>query len=474
MQVQSMHFKKRVSDALRDAELQSALGVFAKQGFAGKRAKLVEQIPQWQQIRSHAKTIREHTFSNLDFYLQRYEEKVLENGGTVHWASDDDDARVAIAEICRAAGARTIAKGKSMVSEEIALNDHLEGLGYDVVETDLGEYIIQLADEAPSHIIAPAIHKTKEQVSELFHQHHDGPKIDDRGELVAEARRVLRDKFLNADVGITGANFLIAETGQHVLVTNEGNGDLCSSLPRVHIVITGIEKVLPTLEDTSCILRLLGASATGQQISNYTSFYSGPRHADHLDGPEQYHVILVDNGRSEMLGNELREMLRCIRCGACLNHCPVYGAIGGHSYGWVYTGPMGSVITPAMVGLEQSRDLPNACTLNGRCAEVCPMSIPLPDLLRSHRSKQWRRKLVDSRSRLGLGIWAWFARHPRLYHTGNRLAMTMLRWLGGKSGAVSRLPFARAWTNTRDLPVSGEPSFMSQWQRRQQQKGSQL
>jgi L-lactate dehydrogenase complex protein LldF len=468
MQSTALNFKRNVREALADQQLQDAMG-FAKNGFVAKRAALVETVPQWQAIRERAREIRNHTLHHLDFYLQEYEKKVVEHGGQVHWASTVEEACGAIEAICRETGARKIAKGKSMVSEEIGLNAALERMGCEVIETDLGEYIIQLAGESPSHIIAPAIHKTKEQVSALFHDKHGGDPITDRGELVGEARRVLREQFLSADVGITGANFLIAETGQHVLVTNEGNGDLCSSVPKVHVVITSIEKVLPTLEDASSMVRLLAGSATGQQVSNYTSFYSGPRHADHLDGPEQFHVVLVDNGRTQMLGNELREMLRCIRCGACLNHCPVYGSIGGHAYGWVYPGPMGSVITPAMIGLENSIDLPNACTLNGRCAEVCPMSIPLPDLLRRHRASQWRLKLQGRRARLATAAWSWMVQRPGLYRRANAFATGILHRLGQRRGAISKLPMAGGWTASRDLPAPQAGTFMQQWQKRGRQ-----
>ena len=281
MQVNSAQFKERASSALQDESLKAALGNVTKSGFAAKRADAVSLVPEWQVIRDEAKTIKDHVLDNLEHYLTLYEARVKANGGQVHWAATPEDAQSIVSSICVQANARLVAKGKSMVSEETAINTALENAGMEVIETDLGEYIIQLADEPPSHIIAPAIHKTKEQVSELFHKNHKqyglDEKIDDRTALVAEARTVLREKFLAADVGITGANFLIAETGQHILVTNEGNGDLSSNLPRVQVVMAGIEKVLPTLEDGACMLRLLARSATGQHFSNYTSFMSGPK-----------------------------------------------------------------------------------------------------------------------------------------------------------------------------------------------------
>lgn len=467
MQIQSRQFKVNAGKALLDDDLKKALGN-VKQGFVGKRAAAVKLVPEWEVIRNEAKHLKNHVLENLDHYLLAYESAVQSNGGHVHWAQTSDEASNIIVDICKSAGATTVTKGKSMVGEEADINGALEAAGIEPVETDLGEYIIQLAGEAPSHIIAPAIHKTKEQVSDLFHEHHPQYGLEerllDRSALVNEARSVLREKFRVADVGITGANFLIAETGQHVLVTNEGNGDLTSNLPRVQIVIVGIEKVIPTLEDASCLLRLLARSATGQHFANYTSLMSGPSRQGDIDGPEQFHVVLVDNHRTDMLAGQLREMLRCFRCGACLNHCPVYGAIGGHAYGWVYPGPMGSVVTPAMIGIENAPDLPHACTLNGRCAEVCPMSIPLPKLLREHRRQTFVKSLQSPGARYGLGIWAALARRPALYQRLTALAVAVLSWAGKKQGFVRRMPFAGAWTSGRDLPVPAPGgTFMQQY-----------
>jgi len=336
-----------------------------------------------------------------------------------------------------------------------------------VTETDLGEYIIQLAKEPPSHIIAPAVHKTRAQVNALFRDHHNDQKGERDGSvagLVNEARKVLRQAFLNADIGITGANFLVAETGEHVLVTNEGNGDLCSALPRVHIVTASIEKVIPNLEDLSVLLRLLARSATGQPLSVYTSLYNGPAQTPQATGPDEYHVVLVDHGRSTLLGTEFREALRCIRCGACLNHCPVYTAIGGHAYGWVYSGPIGAVLSPLMLGLQEARDLPHACTLNGHCQQVCPMEIPLPSLLRRLRQHGFNDRLESQRSRWALRIWSWLARHPFWY----RLVNDVGAWLMGKlarGGVLHRWPMAGAWTRHRDLPAPRGSGFVSAWKR---------
>ena len=466
---ESHRFPDRAGLALADEGLRLALNR-ARQGFIGNRRKAVDALPEFQALRAAARRIKEHTLSNLDLYLERFETQVTASGGQVHWAADASEARACILDICRRAGARTVTKGKSMVGEEVALNEALEEADIEVVETDLGEYIIQLAGETPSHIVAPAVHKTREEIRDLFAEHHAPLGLGSPGlrnaDLVARAREVLRREFLRADVGITGANFLIAESGSTVIVTNEGNGDLSNTLPRVHVVIAGIEKVLPGHEDLSTLLRLLARSATGQEMSVYTTVSTGPRRSEDLDGPEEFHVVLVDNGRAAMLAGEFREMLRCIRCGACLNHCPVYHAVGGHAYGWVYTGPMGSVLTPLIVGLDDAWHLPNACTLNGRCEEMCPMSIPLPSMLRKLRTRGFERGLGSRTSRLGLAAWGFLARRPALYRPLTGAAVGVMGWLGRRRGAFRRLPLARGWTSARDLPAPEGETFQRAWGRR--------
>jgi len=469
MQPRAHEFKRRAEAALLDPDLQRAMGK-ARGGSQEKRRAAVEALAEFDELRKAAREIKEHTLQHLDYYLEQYEKKVKDTGGQVHWASTTDEARQIIIDICRQASAKRITKGKSMVGEEMAINEALEAAGFEPIETDLGEYIIQLAKEPPSHIIAPAVHKTKDQITDLFHAHHRKYGLTDRvtevAAIVDEARTVLRDKFLSADVGITGANFLIAETGSNVIVTNEGNGDLTNTLPRVHIVTAGIEKVIPTLEDMSTILRLLARSATGQEMSVYTTLSTGPKRAEDLDGPSEYHVVLLDNGRSQMLGNEFHEMLRCIRCGACMNHCPVYHSIGGHAYGWVYVGPMGSVLTPLMVGLDNAYDLPNACTLNGRCQEVCPMGIPLPDMLRKLRMRGYDDRLMPARARAGLRLWAFFAKRPRLYRAVTSFAIRLMGLAGKKRGRFGRLPLTGAWSDARDMPAPQGETFQSAWRNR--------
>lgn len=462
MEIRSGEFKKRAVFAIHDASLQQAMGK-ARDGFVGKRAQQAAALPEFETLREEAKNLKNHILENLDHYLERYEAAVTKAGGQVHWARDAQEARAIILDICKRVNAKTVTKGKSMVSEEIGLNEALIEHGMEVVETDLGEYIIQLANEPPSHIIAPAVHKTKNQVSDLFEAAHGGPRKTEVADLVNEARQVLREKYFRADVGITGGNFLIAETGSSMIVTNEGNGDLTQTLAKVHIVTSGIERVVPTLDDASLFLRLLARSATGQETETYTTVSTGPRRAGDLDGPEEYHVVLVDNGRSKMLAGRFRDMLRCIRCGACMNHCPVYGSVGGHAYGWVYPGPMGSVLTPLIKGLDNAYDLPNACTLNGRCASVCPVKIPLPDLLRELRHMQHRQALSPLMQRRALKAWRFVATRPKLYHAGEWIAVRVLKLLGRK-GSIRRLPFAQAWTDVRDLPTPEGQTFLQRWQ----------
>jgi L-lactate dehydrogenase complex protein LldF len=460
------NFSENVRTAVADPQLQRAMA-HVKSGFIGKRAKAAARLPEFEALRDAARGIKDHTLAHLDLYLERYEARVTANGGHVHWCATPAEARAAILDICRQAGARTVTKGKSMIGEEIDINAHLEAHGIVPVETDLGEYIVQMRHERPSHIIAPAVHLTKDAIEADFRAHHrDLPadrQLSEVPQLVDEARQILRQRFLDADVGITGANFLVAETGSSIIVTNEGNGDLTQTLPRVHIVIASLEKMVPTLEDAMTILRVLARSATGQEFSTYTTVSTGARRPGDMDGPEAYHVVLLDNGRSELLDGPFREVLRCIRCGACMNHCPVYHAIGGHAYGSVYPGPIGAVLTPALVGIEAAADLPEASTFCGRCESVCPMRIPLPNLLRHWRERAFEKKVTPRPLRAGIGLWAFLARRPALYALATGVAAPVLAWLGRRRGRFSRLPLAGGWTRFRDLPAPQGRTFRDQW-----------
>lgn len=470
MQVTSRRFKKEAHEAMENADIQAAFSK-VKTGFSAARATAVDDLPEFDALRDTAVELKNHIIENLDYYLEYFEDQVLLQGGQVHWCSTYAEAREAILKICREADAKTVTKGKSMIAEEMAINDYLEENGIEPIETDLGEYIIQLADEYPSHIVAPALHKTKDQVTELFHEKHQKYGFTERQTdpqaLVNEARMILRDKYVAADVGITGANFLIAETGSTVIVTNEGNGDLTQSLPKTHIAISSIEKVVPTLEDASTFLRLLARSATGQEMSVYTTFSTGPKRREDLDGPTSFHVVLVDSGRSDLVGSDKQDLLRCLKCGACMNHCPVYQTVGGHSYGWVYPGPIGAALNPHMVGLEEARHLPNATSFCGRCEEVCPVRIPLPKIMRHWREQAFETQVTPKPERWGIGLWAFFAKRPKLYRLLTRVGAMALKVLAGKRGRIKSLPLAGGWTSVRDLPAPQGATFMDQWKKQQ-------
>ena len=459
-------FKQNAREALANRNIQAAMNT-AGAGFVDKRTAAAAKVPEFEALRDAARDLKNHTLANLNLYLEKYEAKVTAHGGHVHWAETAEDARRIVLDICREAGAKTVNKGKSMISEECGINDHLEANGIRPQETDLGEYIIQLRGEIPSHIIAPAVHVTVPEIEAEFRKHHTAlPPDRDMGGLpglLAEARGVLRERYFHAEVGITGANMLIAETGQSVIVTNEGNGDLSQSLPRVHIVMASLEKIVPNLEDASTVLRVLARSATGQEMSVYTTFSAGPRREGDPDGPEGYHVVLLDNGRSNMLGTDFQDMLRCIRCGACMNHCPVYQAVGGHAYGWVYPGPMGSVLTPSLIGVEKGGQLPNASTFCGRCESICPMRIPLPKMMRHWREREFERQLSPGAVRFGLGAWRMIASRPWLFRLTTRAASLGLRiWARGK-GRISSLPLGGGWTGQRDFPAPQGGTFQSKW-----------
>ncbi len=468
----SPEFKSNAKKALADAGLQKALK-FSKPQFMARRSAAVANLPEFERLRDIARDIKNHTLANLDFYLEQFEANVVANGGQVHWCSTAEDARATVLDICRKAGARTVTKGKSMISEELGINAHLSAAGITPVETDLGEYIIQLRDETPSHIIAPAFHLNREDWEAQFRiSHTDLPPdrvFNERRDILTEARTRLRDKFLAADVGITGANFLIAETGSSVIVTNEGNGDLTQTLPRVHIALASIEKCVPTLEDATSLLRVLARSATGQDFSVYTTFSSGIRRTADLDGPGEYHVVLVDNGRSAMMGTDFQDMLRCIRCAACMNHCPVYGAVGGHAYGWVYPGPMGSVLTPSLIGVDKAGHLPNASTFCGKCESVCPVKIPLPKMMRNWREREFERHLQPAGIRSNLALWAFAARRPGLYRLATRIGAAALGLMGRKRGRFATMPFAGGWTAGRDLPAPEGDTFFARYKRQQRE-----
>jgi L-lactate dehydrogenase complex protein LldF len=447
-----IRFRENATVALADVQLRGALKN-ATSLFGERRKEAAASLPNWEGLRSQARAIKDEVLSQLDRYLEEFVGNAESRGATVHWARDAAEANSIICGLALERKARVVVKSKSMTTEETHLNDALEAAGMQVVETDLGEYIIQLADEPPSHIIAPAIHKTRRQIGELFTAELGVPLTDDVDQMTSTARARLRDRFAAADVGISGVNFAIAETGTIVIVENEGNIRLTTSLPRLHIAVMGIEKVIPRFADLDVFLKLLPRSGTGQKLTTYQSFITGIKRKPEDEGPEELHIVLLDNGRSRMLAHPVtRQSLACIRCGACLNACPVYQQVGGHAYGSVYPGPIGAVITPQLMGIEKAAQLPYASSLCGACREVCPVKIDIPRLLLHLRGEISPRK-GSLAERLAFKVWARVMMSPWLYK------------LSSISGRLLQrvAPISRAWTNGRDLRPIESKSFHDLW-----------
>ncbi len=453
----------RSRQALQDEFLRSAVK-FTADRLRNKKQATTADFGRWEEWRERGRQIRAHTIAHLDYYLKQFANRVRAAGGHVYFAADATEAATEIVRIAVDKQARTVVKSKSMVTEEIHLNHHLQQADVEVVETDLGEYIIQLAGEAPSHIIIPAIHKTREQIRALFTQAGGKDLTTDTKVLAGFARQTLRQKFLTADIGITGCNFGIAESGTIVLFTNEGNADMVTNLPKTHIVVMGIERVLPTFADLEVIANLLPRSATGQKLTTYMSMITGPRRAGESDGAEELHVILVDNGRSQQLGDpEFQPVLHCIRCGACLNVCPVYRQIGGHAYGSVYPGPIGAVLTPLLNQGPEYSDLPYASSLCGACSEACPVKIPLHDMLVFLRERNVRQKRTKFRERLLFhGYRLAFARAGR-YKAAVKLGRIAQKPLARNGYVESTIGPLAGWTNSRSAPALAPQSFRERW-----------
>ncbi len=455
-------FLEASDQALADPHLHQILGRLSDT-LAPRNQHAWAELPGSDAIRERARAIKDATLADLDQHLETLDASVRRLGGHVHWAEDGADACRAIVEIIQQRGASKAVKSKSMTSEEIHLNQALAQADIDVVETDLGEYILQVAGQRPSHLIAPAVHLSAQDVADIFNSNLNESLSSDREELAAFARRKLRQSFAEAEVGISGANFAVAETGTIVLVTNEGNGRLTTSLPKIHIAVMGMEKVIPRLADLPIFLKVLARAATGQKISVYTTLVTGPRHAGELDGPEEFHLVILDNGRSRILGSPLRESLFCIRCGACLNACPIYRNVGGHAYGGVYAGPIGAVLTPLYDGLAENHHLPHASSLCGACQAACPVKIAIPELLVKLREnlhdEPQRQSFLEN---LAYGTWARSLRSPWMYRLSTWLATRLMgrrrnrwfRWLPGKLGG---------WTKKRDFPSPAKSRFRDWW-----------
>jgi L-lactate dehydrogenase complex protein LldF len=455
-------FPERAGAALKDTFLQEALTV-ATTKFIGLRREAFATFPQGEALRDQARAIKEATLQRLDHYLEMLADNVERLGGRIHWATTGEEAREIILRLCRERGVKMVVKSKSMATEEIELNEALEHARVTPVETDLGEYIIQLAREKPSHIIAPAIHKTKGQIAELIGKEVRQRLQADPEVLTAVARRELRQKFLQADMGITGANFAVAETGTVVLVTNEGNGRMVTSLPRIHVALMGIEKVIPSMTDLMVFLAILARSATGQKLSVYTTLVRGPRQPGELEGPDEFHLILMDGGRSRHIAGELREALYCLRCGACLNVCPVYRQIGGHAYGYTYPGPIGILLTAMLKGDHAVKDLAHASSLCGACHEVCPVRIDIPRMLVELRKSLDSERIAPWTERVLFKAAGRVLTSPLVFRLSAALGRLLQRPFV-RNGRLQRLPlFFAKWTATRDLPPIAPRTFTERW-----------
>lgn len=467
MKVKANNFIPAAKVAINDPELQEAVSFGAGQGAQKRQAAMFAYGEEHgEALRQQAATLKRRALQQLPELLEAAEASLQENGVEVLWALDATEANLHVQEIARRHDVQLVTKSKSMVTEEIGLNEALEEIGLSVVETDLGEFIVQLSGETPSHIVVPIVHKTKQTIRDTLVQQAGMPPTDDTEEMARYARDYLRQQFLTADMGVSGGNFIIAETGTLCLVTNEGNARMVTSLPRVHVALVGIEKVIPAVEDFATLTQLLSRSATGQTLTVYTHMIHGPRRPDETDGPAHVYVIFVDNGRSRIYGTAYAEALACIRCGACLNACPVYRVTGGHAYGWVYPGPIGAIITPLLTGLENASPLPYASSLCGRCKEVCPVDIDLPRMLLDLRHDLVQQGQTAWIWNAGMNVWSRSARSPRLFSVAGRAGALASR-ISGSPPLPGPLD---GWTRYREFPRFARRNFHQLWAERQEQE----
>lgn len=464
MQNQANQFIEAAKIAIADSDMRASVAKAVHSAYRKRQIMMGETSPEHgEDMRQQAAAVKRHALNNLAGLLEEAEARMQSNGIEVLWAADAAEARQHVLDIAHKHGSHSVVKSKSMLTEEIALNDALEADGIESIETDLGEFILQLNHEPPSHIVTPVIHKSKESIRRIFETKIQMPPTEDAEEMARYARVKLRDAFLSADMGISGGNFLIAETGTICLVTNEGNARMVTCLPPVHVAVVGIEKIIPNLEDYATLTQVLPRSATGQKLAVYTHMINGPRKEAEVDGPEHVYAILVDNGRSEIYTSGYAEALACIRCGACLNACPVYEAVGGHTYGWVYPGPIGAVVTPLLTGLENASPLPYASSLCGNCKQVCPVDIDIPRML-----LELRRDLVKNGQSgrtwdLGMAAWKIGNRSPGLFELGGRAAS-----LAANTLSIHSLPGPlKGWTDYRTFPPFAKESFRELWKERQ-------
>jgi L-lactate dehydrogenase complex protein LldF len=455
---------------LADEFLRKAVAYTTEKLKSGK-LKAMEDLGDWEAWREQGKAIRTHTVSNIDYYLTQFSDNLSKAGGHVHFCTTGQEAVQVFMRIAETKRAKLVAKGKSMVSEEIHLNHHLEDAGIEAIETDLGEYILQLAKETPSHLIIPAIHKNKQQIADLFSA-ESGEQFEPNTRILADyAKKKLRNYFLEADIGLTGCNFAIAESGSITLVSNEGNARMVSTLPKTHVVIMGMERLVPTFADVEVMLNLLARSATGQKLTTYTSFITGPKQQGDLDGPEELHVIVLDNGRSSQLGDPIfQDVLNCIRCAACLNVCPVYRHVGGHAYGTVYSGPIGAVLSPLLLqDMKEAGQLAYASSLCGACYEACPVKIPLHDMLVHLRHRKVKMKMTPMLERIAFKSFELGFGNITVYKIATKTAYYLQKPFV-KNGNIQKGPGPLAgWTQSRFFPMKPKRSFRDKWEELQKE-----
>ncbi|MCG3862910.1 MULTISPECIES: LutB/LldF family L-lactate oxidation iron-sulfur protein [unclassified Photobacterium] len=461
MKTSNQKFKDRIHVKMKDESMRAAVANAQERMFKN-RAVAAEKLGNWEEWREMGMDIRNHVLENLDYYLQQLSDNVEKNGGHVFFAATAEDATNYIEKIIQQKNAKKVVKSKSMVTEEIGMNQVIQRNNCEVIETDLGEYILQVDDcDAPSHIVVPALHKNRTQIRDVFNKKLGYEGSSDPEEMTRFVRKHIRHDFLEAEIGITGCNFAIAESGTVTLVTNEGNARLATSLPKTHIAVMGMERIAPTFEEFDILASLLCRSAVGLPLTGYVTALTGPREDDNCDGPEEFHLVIVDNGRSKILGSQFRSILRCVRCAACVNTCPAYRHIGGQSYGSIYSGPIGAVLSPLLGGYEDFKDLPNACSLCRACHDVCPVKIPLSDLLLKHRQIMGEEKITDSMERASVSGFSFINAHPALWDKTVKIGAIV----AGKLIKNGQLPFKvgllNAWTQTRDLPNPSGESFRS-------------
>ncbi|WP_275348406.1 LutB/LldF family L-lactate oxidation iron-sulfur protein [Proteus mirabilis] len=469
LKTSSLPFKTLIDRQVHDQIMQKAVAN-TQETIGRNRQKMVDELGHWEDWRDRAAQIRDHVLANLDAYLYQLSEKIEQHGGHVFFAQTKEEASQYILNIAKEKKAKKIVKAKSMVTEEIGLNPVLENAGINVIETDLAEFILQQAKDAPSHVVVPAIHKNRAQIRQIFHDKLGYNGSDTPEEMTRFVRQNIRDDFFTADIGITGCNFAVAETGSVCLVTNEGNARLSTTLPKTHIAVMGMERIAPTFKEVDILITMLARSAVGLRLTGYNTWLTGPKENDNVDGPEDFHLVIVDNGRSKIIGSEFKDILRCIRCGACMNTCPAYRHIGGQGYDSIYPGPVGAVLTPLLGGYKDFKNLPYVCSLCTACDSVCPVKIPLSNLIKKHREVMVEQGITPTTERNITRVFNYVNRHPMLWKVGMNMGAHATKWFIKEGKAPLNIGAIKAWTEARNLPEGDGESFRSWFKKHQKEE----